>query len=474
MAEDKVNTGPEEQVPGEGETTVTPPEAAGGGPPVQEDGEVVVNTDTIDRLMAERRAAAREEVEQGDAASDLSGSEEKPEAADVLLPGDGDGAAPTQEETELPDGDDPSLKVGGTGAKVIDFAAIDGEDHREPWEKTQDELDAEQGKKSRRGRPPKDKDGPQAEKTGKPRKGRQPKADKTAPKQGKGERDKVSQGKDGKGPEDPAAGGGPGSAPAAEAEAATPPRPVENQKIVYLKHSELHPFHTFRPHPFKVQNDAKMQEMVKSIQTNGIMVPGLARPEKDGNGYEIIAGHRRSYASELAGLEEAPFIVREMTDHEAVQAMKDSNKQRADMLPSEMAALLELEVEDIKHQGTRLKGVAEGDIGKRSVEIVGEAHDLNYKKVMRYLRLNSLVPELLEKVDGALDENGKRKRASGSCPLWSCRISGPRTSALLPCPWTVSRPPPLWRRPSGCGSWTRKTCSTGMSSIRFCVKKKRR
>ena len=399
MAEDKVNTGPEEQIPGEGETTVTPPETIEGGPPVQEDGEVVVNVDTIDRLMAERREAAREEVEQGDAASDLHGSEEKPEAADALLPGDGDGAAPTQEETELPDGDDPSLKVGGTGAKVIDFAAIDGEDHREPWEKTQDELDAEQGKKSRRGRPPKDKDGPQAEKTGKPRKGRQPKADKTAPKQGKGERDKVSQGKDGKGPEDPAAGGGPGSAPAAEAEAATPPRPVENQKIVYLKHSEPHPFHTFRPHPFKVQNDAKMQEMVKSIQANGVMVPGLARPEKDGNGYEIVAGHRRSYASELAGLEEAPFIVREMTDHEAVQAIKDSNEQRADMLPSEMAALLELEVEDIKHQGGRLKNVAEGDIGKRSVEIVGEAHDMNYKKVMRYLRLNSLVPELLDKVD---------------------------------------------------------------------------
>lgn len=130
MAEDKVNTGPEEQVPGEGETTVTPPETAVGAPPAQEDGEVVVNVDTIERLMAERRAAAREEVEQGDAASDLSGPEEKPEAADVLLPGDGDGAAPTQEETELPGGDDPSLKVGGTGAKVIDFAAIDGEDHR--------------------------------------------------------------------------------------------------------------------------------------------------------------------------------------------------------------------------------------------------------------------------------------------------------------------------------------------------------
>ena len=320
-----MNTGPEEQVPGEGETTVTPPETAGGGPPVQEDGEVVINIDTIDRLMAERRAAAREEVEQGAAASDLSGSEEKPEAADALLPGDGDGAAPAQKETELPGGDDPTLNVGGgPGAKVIDFAAIDGEDHREPWEKTQDELDAEQSKKPRRGRAPKDKDAPQAEKTGKPRKDRQSKADKTAQKPGKGERDKVSQGKDGKGPEVPAAGGGPGSSPAAEAETATPPRPVENQKIAYLKHSELRPFHTFRPHPFKVQNDAKMQEMVKSIQANGVMVPGLARPEKDGNGYEIIAGHRRSYASELAGLEEAPFIVREMTDHEAVQAMKDS------------------------------------------------------------------------------------------------------------------------------------------------------
>lgn len=77
-----------------------------------------------------------------------------------------------------------------------------------------------------------------------------------------------------------------------------------------------------------------------------------------------------------------PFIVREMTDHEAVQAMKDSNKQRDGMLPSELAALLELEVEDIKHQGGRLKDVAEGDVGKRSVEIVGEAHEMNYKKVM--------------------------------------------------------------------------------------------
>ena len=142
MAEDKMNTGPEEQVPGEGETTVTPPETIEGGPHVQEDGDLVVDFEKINQLMAEHRAAAREEVEQGDAASDLPGPEEKPEAADPPLPGDGDNTAPTQEETELPGGDDPSLKVGGSDAKVIDFAAIDGEDHREPWEKTQEELDA--------------------------------------------------------------------------------------------------------------------------------------------------------------------------------------------------------------------------------------------------------------------------------------------------------------------------------------------
>ena len=182
-------------------------------------------------------------------------------------------------------------------------------------------------------------------------------------------------------------------------EPTVPPRPVEEGKLVYLKLSELHPFHTFRPHPFKVRDDAKMQETVASIKLNGVMVPGLARPEKDGNGYEIVAGHRRCRGSELAGLEEMPFIVRDMTDHEAVEAMKDSNKQRDQTLPSELAALLDLEVEDIKHQGSRLKGVAEGDVGKRSVEIVGEAHGMNYKKVMRYLRLNHLVPELMDKVD---------------------------------------------------------------------------
>ena len=94
-----------------------------------------------------------------------------------------------------------------------------------------------------------------------------------------------------------------------------------------------------------------------------------------------------------------PCIVRNMTDYEAVREMRNSNKQRGDPLPSELARLLDLEVEAIKHQGGRMEGVAAGDVGKRSVEIVGADHNMNYKKVMRYIRLNSLVPQLLNKVD---------------------------------------------------------------------------
>ena len=363
MADEKLNTGPgeeklpeapapvtvdEPQAPAPEQTAAPTPQQE--GPAQPEPGDVVVSFDKINELMNEKRQTARAEVEKEEAA-------------------------------------------------------------KEPKEKTQEEPPTagdDEPKKARRGRPPKEeKAEPAGKEAAKPRKGRPPKADKAAPDKPKpSKRDKVSR-SDGKAPDakepiKPAQDTALKETAAVEQtapEPTTPPRPVEEGKLVYLKLSEMHPFHTFRPHPFKVRDDAKMQETVASIKANGVMVPGLARPEKDGNGYEIVAGHRRHHGCELAGLEEMPFIVREMTDHEAVQAMKDSNKQRDQTLPSELAALLELEVEDIKHQGGRLKGVAEGDVGKRSVEIVGEAHEMNYKKVMRYLRLNSLVPELLDKVD---------------------------------------------------------------------------
>ena len=361
MAEEKLDTGPAEQL-GLGDNAKDEPGGGAGG-----SGDVEVSAEQIEALMAEKKAAERAALEQEGAGGD----------------GPGGGGA------------------GGSGP------VLSGPDDREPWEKTSAELEAEK-KPARRGRRPKAEheapgDGGPGE-ADKAKKGRAAKKEPTekakTPKKEKAPR----------APKDKGGGGGPASGPAAgespapavpepAPEPTPPPRPVEEGKLVYLKLSELHPFHTFRPHPFKVQDDAKMQETVESIKANGVMVPGLARPEKDGNGYEIVAGHRRSRGSELAGLEEMPFIVRDMTDHEAVQAMKDSNKQRDQTLPSERARLLDLEVEDIKHQGGRLEGVAVGDVGKRSIEIVGENNGLNYKQVQRYIRLTHLVPELLDMVD---------------------------------------------------------------------------
>ena len=160
--------------------------------------------------------------------------------------------------------------------------------------------------KAEAGKP--EKEAPADKETAKPRKGRPPKADKTAPDKAqpsKRERDKVSR-SDGKAPDVAKA------APVKEAavpeqsapEPAAPPRPIDEGKLVYLKLSELHAFHTFRDHPFQVKDDEKMAELVGTIKEHGVMTPATVRPEKDGNGYEIVAGHRRHRGSELAGLEE--------------------------------------------------------------------------------------------------------------------------------------------------------------------------
>ena len=277
----------------------------------------------------------------------------------------------------------------------------------------------------RRGRPPKEQAAVSAgkkEKAAEPRTGRPSKVDKAAREETPPSvRDKGSRGKKADKGKETGSGGAPVSKPAKAVkpdkaapvkEAAVPPeinlppmpdvppRPVEEGKIVYLKMAELHPFHTFREHPYKVQDDKAMDDLVGTIKEHGIMTPATVRPEKDGKGYEIIAGHRRHHGGTRAGLEEMPCIVREMTDLEAVREMRNSNKQRGDPLPSELAKLLDLEVEAIKRQGARPKSEKEAEaLGKLSVEIVGKEHDMNYKKVMRYIRLNSLVPELLDKVD---------------------------------------------------------------------------
>ena len=326
---------------------------------------------------------------------------------------DKDKAAPSKVEPPAPGADKAAP------GKVINLSDIapgakDGKATTAPEKKA---PEADQTPK-RRGRPPQ---ADKAEKGPEPRTGRPAKADKAA--RGKspspGVLDKVSRGgKKDKDKETGSGGVGPGvkapkgkPAPVKEAEAPAPeiklpptpevpPRPVEQGKIVYLKLSELHPFHTLRDHPFKLQDDKAMDDLVGTIKEHGIMTPATVRPEKDGKGYEIIAGHRRCHGGERAGLDEIPCIVREMTDLEAVREMKNSNKQRGDPLPSELAKLLDLELEAIKRQGARPKNDKEAEaLGKLSVEIVGKEHDMNYKKVLRYVRLNHLVPELLDKVD---------------------------------------------------------------------------
>lgn len=288
-------------------------------------------------------------------------------------------------------------------ADVTDQSDVAHADTLQEWEKPISEIEAEQ-KKPKRGRAEKaEKETPDEGKAAKPHKSRPAKADKAALGDAQPQvRDKVSRSKKTAPVKNtPALKENipvPEPVPTPE-EPAVPPRPVEDGQLVYLKLSELHAFHTFREHPYKVTDDEKMTELVGTIKERGVMTPATVRPEKDGNGYEIIAGHRRHHGSGLAGLEEIPCIVRNMTDIEAVQEMKISNKQRGDPLPSELARLLDLEVEAIKHQGGRLDGVAKGDVGKRSVEIVGENNGMNYKKVMRYIRLNSLVPELADMAD---------------------------------------------------------------------------
>jgi hypothetical protein len=142
-----------------------------------------------------------------------------------------------------------------------------------------------------------------------------------------------------------------------------------------------------------------MKNLVASVKERGVDQPALVRPREDG-GYELVAGHRRKEASDRAGYTTVPCIVRNMTDEEAILAMAETNfNQRDKILPSERATALDMQLNAIKRQGARFDGVASGDIGKRSVEIIAERNSMNYKTVQRYIALNNLVPEMMKLTD---------------------------------------------------------------------------
>ena len=169
------------------------------------------------------------------------------------------------------------------------------------------------------------------------------------------------------------------------------------EKIQEIPLSELHPF---KDHPFKVKDDDAMIETADSIKKYGVLVPAIARPLPDG-GYELVAGHRRRRASELAGKETMPVIVRNLDDDAATIIMVDSNLQRENLLPSERAFAYKMKLEAIKHQGARtdLTSVqVEQKLSARD-QVAKEAGERSGIQVMRYVRLTELIPELLDMVD---------------------------------------------------------------------------
>ena len=159
------------------------------------------------------------------------------------------------------------------------------------------------------------------------------------------------------------------------------------EKVVYISLNKLHPF---KNHPFHVNDDTKMQETVASVEQYGVLVPGIVRPSENGT-YEIISGHRRCRACELAGMDNMPVLIRNLNDDEATIIMVDSNIQREDILPSEKARAYSMKYEAMKHQGKKGTG--------NSLDEVGEAAGESGKTVQRYIWLSRLSDELLEMVD---------------------------------------------------------------------------
>ena len=184
----------------------------------------------------------------------------------------------------------------------------------------------------------------------------------------------------------------------------------QREQVQQIPVSELFPF---KNHPFKVLDDDSMTRTVESISQFGVLAPLIARPRPEG-GYEIISGHRRKHAAELANLDTVPVIVRNMEDDAATILMVDSNLQREHILPSERAFAYKMKLDAIKNQGAR-SDLTSRQVGEKlwSVSQVSADANESERQVHRFIRLTNLIPELLDMVT---------KRRSPSIPLWSCPI----------------------------------------------------
>ena len=170
----------------------------------------------------------------------------------------------------------------------------------------------------------------------------------------------------------------------------------QREQVQQIPIGELFPF---KDHPFKVLDDESMQRTVESVEQYGVLSPLIARPRPEG-GYEIISGHRRQHAAQLAGLDTLPVIVRQMDDDAAVLLMVDSNLQRENILPSERAFAYKMKLEALKNQGAR-SDLTSSQVGMKlqALDIVGQEAGDSRNQVHRFIRLTSLIPELLDMVD---------------------------------------------------------------------------
>ena len=173
---------------------------------------------------------------------------------------------------------------------------------------------------------------------------------------------------------------------------------VNEESAMEIEISKIHPF---KNHPFKVLDDEKMQDLVESVKINGVLTPVLLRMD-DNEEYEMVSGHRRMHAAQLAGLTTIPAIVRELSDDDAIVAMVDANIQREELLPSEKAFAYKMKLDAMKRQGIRTDLTCvqnEHKSGKKSRELLGEQVGISSVQVTRYIRLTELIPELLDLVD---------------------------------------------------------------------------
>ena len=359
-----------------GETEIEPPAPFDlGGERIPDPGDVVVPFDKINEIISEKQAASRE-VEQT-ATTEKQETEKK--------------KAPKKQ----------AARQGKAAPQEVQEAGA--EDTRQEWEKPLDEIEAKKERKPREEKQKTDteekatKKEPEltsAQKAGQTRKARN--AQVLDFMEGK----RTSPLPDGKPIPEPTISDAKKKAPVKE-KAPTPepekppepkeaPRKGEPEQIVYINLSELH---AFKNHPFAVRDDEEMRAMVESVKDKGVTQPAIVRPLEDG-GYEIVSGHRRQKASELAGFFEMPCIVRNLTDEQAItQMVEDNTNQRENILPSERAKALQMQLEAIKRQGARTGN------GQRSNEIVAERNKMTVKQVQRYIKLTDLVPDLSKMVD---------------------------------------------------------------------------